>query len=85
MSSFNKKVLERLTHLENNFKQVEDVKDEMEQMRKLLLRLNSKIDVLEANTSKGSFNLRDSPTLHPSEEHRMSSINTGINLDGMMI
>ena len=79
MSSCNKQVIERLTHLENDFKQVEELKEEVQEMKKLLWEIKATIDASEEK----STSIKRAPSKWSvSEEHQMSFLSAEINLDG---
>ena len=61
MSSFNEQVLERLTHLENDFQRVEKLDRDVQNIKSLLIELKSTIDCL---ADKSRSIICDSPTLH---------------------
>ena len=77
MSNFKRQVLQRLTNLENDFKEREKLKEEVQDIKKLLLKLNSTIDAL---VDKNSSITRDSTIF---ENHQMLLIDA--ELDGKLV
>ena len=85
MASGNEQIFERLTKIEEDLKRVGNLEKKMQEVLVLLGKIHLKdIDVADT-TERSTFSACDSSTLHSLEEHPMSLINEGREIDSMLI